>query len=73
MDELTVKVKNELVKNLRMSEDLLDRDYLHVGIKSYTRRELANEIENETDFGIEWLGLSLSVSLDIIARNSKKQ
>lgn len=72
MEGLLLKVKNELVKKLLSFTDRLDDDYLHAGQKTYTRREIATEIENETEFGIQWLTTSIEVTLDTLARQSKK-
>lgn len=71
MDGLLLKVKNQLVKDLLSFTERLDDDYLHCGEKTYTRRELANEIENETEFGIEWLSTSIEVTLNNLAKQSK--
>lgn len=68
MNELTLKLKNELIRKLTNNEQNLDEVYLHKGTKSYSRRDLANEVENETEFGISLLTDVLMLSLDLTTR-----
>jgi len=72
INELSLKLKNELINDLMTSPRNLDVEYLHVGMKVYSRRELANEIKNETEFGLEWLATSITVAINIIAKDSLK-
>lgn len=49
-------LKNAIIKSLTHNEQIADKPYLaQNGGKAYTRRELAQEIENNTDFGISTL------------------
>ncbi len=68
MDELTLKLKNQLVKSLTEHQEL-NKPYLTVGDKTYSRKQLAEEIESETEFGIKQMRMLLSLSLDLISRN----
>lgn len=69
MNELTLKLKNEVIRSLTNNEQNLDEDYYLVsGDKKYTRRELAAEIENETKFGIKMLSNMVMLAIDLTAR-----
>lgn len=41
---------------------------LKIDGKTYTGNEIANEIENETDFGVEQLKKLLNLTIDLIQR-----
>lgn len=68
MNELSLKLKNEVVRKLTSNEQNLDEVYLSKGGKSYTRRELASEIENETEVGIGILSNMIMLAIDITSR-----
>lgn len=67
MGELTDRLKSNLIKKLTDNVDL-DLPYLTSGENIYTRRQLAEEIEKETEIGLEVLTNSLMLSLDLISR-----
>lgn len=69
MNELINKVKDALIKDLLQNEQNINLPYLHYGRDVYTRKELAEEIKKETNFGISLLIDILRLSLDLIARN----
>jgi len=71
MDELSLKLKKAVIDELTNSFYDLDKVYLCVGQKTYTRRELGLEIENETEFGIDLLSTVINMSLDRMSRNKK--
>lgn len=68
METLVDKLKKDLIKNLTSNEQIADLDYLHAGTKTYTRREIAAEIENETEFGIDFLSGMVQLAIDLTAR-----
>ena len=68
MNELALKLKTEVVKQLIKNEQNMDVDYLVGGRKTYTRRELADEIEKETEFGMETLANMVLLAIDLTAR-----
>ncbi len=68
MNELTIKLKNEVVKQLTKNQQNIDDDYVVKGNKTYSRRELATEIINETQFGIELLANVIVLAIDLTAR-----
>ena len=68
MEELAKKLKNEAVNQLTRNEQNLNAPYLMRGDKMYTRKQLATEIENETEVGIEILTGMLILALDITTR-----
>ena len=68
MNELSLKLKNEVVRQLTKNEQIVDEKYLHKGGKVYSRRELAAEIEAETEFGIDLLAGMVTLAIDISTR-----
>ncbi len=70
MDELTLKLKKSVISELLSNEQLIDEPYLVAKSKKWSRREIAKEIQNETDFGIKQLTNILLLSLDLFARNT---
>lgn len=68
MNDLTLKLKNEVVRQLTKNEQNMDSDYLVKSDKMYSRRQLAAEIESETQFGIEILTSMIVLAIDLTAR-----
>jgi hypothetical protein len=68
MEMLVNKLKIDLIKKLTHNEQIADDKYLVVGNKSYSRRDIANEIKNETEFGIEFLNNMILLAIDLTAR-----
>lgn len=71
MEDLSLKLKNSLIDKLTRNEQNLDIPYLVRNQKSYTRRELALEIENETEIGIDTLTSMLMLAIDLTARHKE--
>lgn len=71
MNELSLKLKNEVIRKLTSNEQNLDENYLVRGEKLYTRRQLANEIEVETEFGISLLSSMIILAIDISTRQKQ--
>lgn len=70
MQELSEKLKNQLVETLIRNEQNADTPYLYTEGRYWTRREISEEIKNETEFGVNQMASLLVLSLDLIARNS---
>ena len=68
MEELSKKLKAELISQLTRNEQNLNLPYLTRGDKMFTRKTLATEIENETDIGIEILTNILMLAVDLMTR-----
>lgn len=68
MEELSKKLKAELISQLTRNEQNLNAPYLMRGDKMFTRKTLATEIENETDIGIEILTNILMLAVDLMTR-----
>jgi hypothetical protein len=68
MDKLVKKLKNNLVSKLTANDQIMDNPYLIRGNKTYTMRQLSIEIENDTDFGVEFLTDMIMLSIDLTAR-----
>ena len=71
-NDLANKLKNEVIKSLTKNPQNSDAPYLVCRAKTYTRKELALEIENETEFGVKIISDVLMLSLDLTARNKTK-
>ena len=69
MNELTLKLKNEVVKQLTKNKNNIDDHYIVVGNRSYSRRKLAAAIENETKTGINILSDMIMLAIDLTSRN----
>ena len=69
MQELSEKLKNQLVETLIRNEQNADEPYLYTQGRSWTRREISEEVKNETEFGVNQMTSLLVLSLDLIARN----
>lgn len=72
MQELSEKLKNQLVDNLINKHDA-DEPYMYTQGRKWTRREIAEEVKNETEFGVNQMTSLLMLSLDLLARNKVKQ
>lgn len=71
MNELSLKLKNDVINRLLTSNEDLDEKYISIGVESYSRRELASEIENETKNGIKILTNMVMLAFDISSRKNK--
>lgn len=71
MDELSLKLKNSVIDKLTRNEQMLDVPYIVRNQKSYTRRELASEIENETEIGIDTLTSMIILAIDLTSRHKE--
>ena len=72
-ESLCVKLKTRLVKHLMRNASTLDNPYIATGDISYTRREVASEIENETEFGVRMLADMVFLAIDITSRKGKAE
>jgi ribose 5-phosphate isomerase RpiB len=68
MDDLTLKLKQEIVKKLTANEQTINDVYIATNNREYTRNELADEINNETDFGIKFMSNMLQLAIDLTSR-----
>jgi phosphotransacetylase len=71
MNDLALKLKQCVISQLTKNEQIADDKYLLKGNKSYTRRDIAKEIEDETEFGVEFLSGMIMLSIDLTARGKK--
>lgn len=72
MQELVKKLKESLIDNLTKNEQLLDKPYLIKNGKYWTRKEISEEIKNETEFGIKLMSDMIILAIDITNRNINK-
>lgn len=70
MQELSQRLKESLVNHLMDCQDL-DEPYLYSNNKKWTKREIAEEIKNETEFGIKNIRNIMILSLDLMSRKKK--
>lgn len=71
MQELSERLKNSLIESLIRNEQNVNEPYLYCNGKHWTRREISEEIKNETEFGVSQMTNIMLTSLDFITRNSK--
>jgi len=66
---LTQRLKESVIRSiLNVKADQLDIPYLKSGHSSWTRRELANELQNDSEVGIQMLEKILAATLDKFER-----
>lgn len=54
MNDLTKRLKESLIRTfLNVKQDKLDESYITTSQGTFTRREFASEIENETEIGLQ--------------------
>jgi hypothetical protein len=68
MNDLTLKLKELLINKLRKNEQIIDDPYLNKCGINYSRRMLAQEIEDESEVGLDVLNSILLLSIDILSR-----
>ncbi len=72
MDKLTQRLKESLVREfLNVKMDKLDDSYMTTSRGSFTRRELAKEIEEETEIGLSQLESILKLTIHLLERNKE--
>jgi len=71
MDELSLQLKESVVESLLRNDQNLNEPYLVANNKTYNRRELAEEISHETEFGVKLLSNMMYLSLGLMARGKK--
>ncbi len=73
MDKLAQSLKESLVREfLNQKMDKLDDHYMTSSKGSFTRRELAKEIEEETEVGLSQLESILKLTIHLLERNKEK-
>lgn len=70
-DDKLAELKRLTVENL-LNVASIDEPYLVVGRESYTRRELAAEIQNNTKRGLDTLNNLLQLTIDLLQRGKLK-
>ena len=65
--ETITKLKKSIVSTYRKFGD---EKTLTNGNRSYTGNEIADEIENETKFGIEMIDNVIKLTIDLLKRNN---
>ena len=73
MEELSQKLKKSLVNNiLNHKQTDLDVHYMTTSQGSFSRNELASEIENETVVGVKLLNDIINLSIHLLERGKEK-
>jgi len=49
------------------NEQLVDKPYLVQGEKTFTRREIADEIRDNSSWGISFLSITIMLAIEIMA------
>ncbi len=68
MEKLVDKLKVSLIEKLTHNKQISDDKYVVYGNKSYTRQDIADEIQNETEFGVDFLTNMVMLAIDLTAR-----
>lgn len=68
MEDLLVRAKKLLIDSLTNNEQNLNEPYLNRGGINYTRKMIADEIQNETDFGVKLISDSIYLMIDVLTR-----
>ncbi len=68
MDSLSQKLKASVISHLSRNDDNIDAVCLVRGKESYTKRDLIYHIENETEFGIDFISNIMITTIDILNR-----
>jgi len=70
MEKYIERLKVKTIEFLQKGTDL-DRPYIFKGAKSFSKNDIINEIQNDTEDGIEFVLDLVILSLDLIDRNKK--
>jgi len=72
MDNLTKRLKESLIKTfLNVKQDKLDESYMTTSQGTFTRREFASEIENETEIGLQQMESILKLTIHLLEREKE--
>lgn len=72
MNELSLKLKESVIKYLNAHNHVIDEPYIYREGKTYTRREIISEIDNETPFGVGFLSSMIMLAIDLTSRDKIK-
>ena len=70
--DLVYKLKERLAKTYRAYGDKVMLLSPGVGKCSWTGNEIADEIENETEFGVKQMHKLLNLTIDLVSRDKEK-
>jgi len=70
MEKYIERLKVKTIEFLQKGTDL-DRPYIFKGAKPFSKNDIINEIQNDTEDGIEFVLDLVILSLDLIDRNKK--
>jgi hypothetical protein len=73
IDNLSLRLKTEIIKYLTKNPHYSDDPYLMIGEIQYSKREIADEIEKETKIGIKLLTDMIVLAIDITARGKNNK
>ena len=71
--ELITKIANQMANNL-VTDKRYDNDkpYIFTGRKSFTRQEMAEEITNQTEVGLQMIENIIMLALDLVLRDKER-
>lgn len=70
MESLLNKVKKEIIETLQTGD--LDAPYLQMGTITYTKKQMIQAIENESELGEKIICNILNLTLDLVNRGKEK-
>lgn len=70
MENLTSALKKAFIDHLLSKSHILDEPFItYLSGRKFSRRQMAAEIENETEIGVHQLSMIINLSADIMSRN----
>lgn len=71
MESIVEKLKQRVIKAMRESKDA-DQPFIANNAGSYTKNQIADEVEQGTEFGIETLSNLIMLAVDLMSRGKSK-
>ena len=65
-------IKEALINWVNNSNHDIDKEYIISGSKSYSLRQVQEEVENETEFGIKLAKNMIQLTIDLLVRGKKQ-
>lgn len=69
---LLQSLREKAIENIIQDGEDLDKIFMISGNNSYSRRDIAEGIKNETEFGVEMLSKLITLTIDLVSRGKEK-
>ena len=67
---LEIKLKEAIVKRLLLSEEKRKEKYIIYNGESFTREQFADEIQNETEIGIDMMVTVMNMAVNLLNKEN---